>query len=427
MRPLSFILALASSAVVLAVAGAAGAGPGDNAVVHWNNVATTTLLRANPPLPAPQTQTPSSAALYLAIVQAAVYNATMAIEGTHALYRSSLTAPSGASVDAAVAAAARDVLVTYRADQAGAVDGEYAAALAAIPDGQAKEDGIAAGRAAAAEMLARWDGDGPMDTSVPGPPDGDEPGEWKRTSGPNAVTPWTAQATPFLLESPDQFRPHGPTKLTSGTYADELEEVRLYGAAAGYPGLLRDDEQTEIARFWTENTVGQYNRALRGLAGERGLSTGEAARLFAMTALTGADAMITCWNTKYHYLGWRPVTAIREADTDGNEHTAVDPDWVPLSVTSNHPEHTSGHACLTGATGRALSKFLGTKKIDFTIDATIDGEQVDHHFATVKDLQSEVENARIYGGDHFRTGGAAGTEAGVASAAWSLKRFFRKT
>jgi hypothetical protein len=385
----------------------------DNAVVRWNGVATEAILTD------PATRSPSAAALYVAIVQAAIYNATMAIEKTHLPYRSSLSAPSGASVDAAVAAAAHGVLLAYFPAQQSMLDASYLAALAEIPDGAAKDDGVSVGAAAAAEMLALRSGDGRF-APVPAPPDGDEPGEWRRTASGTAVTPWAAHVVPFVVHTPDQFRPTGPNALTSEDYAEQWDEVRRYGARTG---SARSEAQTEIARFWTENTVAQFNRAFRGLATERGLGVAETSRLFAMTALTGADAMITCWNTKYHYTFWRPITAIRLADTDGNPATTADAAWEPLSTTANHPEYTSGHACLTGAVSRALATFLGTEDIDLTMDAAVPGT-IQHHYATVADLRVEVENARIYGGDHFRVGGTDGTRAGDHVASWALKRNF---
>lgn len=415
-----FIAGLVLTSTLMAGAAIVTPAPGfasqDNAVVRWNSVASDTVLAD------PATRTPPAAAVYIAMVQAAVYNATMAIEKTHTLYRSTLTAPSDASVDAAVAAAAHDVLVASFPAQQAALDAAYGTALAEIPDGQAKSAGVSVGQAAAAQMLALRADDGRF-APVPAPPDGDEPGEWRRTSAGPAVTPWMSEVTPFVVNSPGQFRPDGPNPLTGDDYADQLNEVRLYGARTG---SARSAAQTEIARFWTDNTVGQFNRAFRGLATDRGLDEGETALLFAMTALTGADGMITCWNTKYHYLSWRPVTAIRLADTDGNPATTADPAWEPFSVTSNHPEYTSGHACLTGAVSKALAQFLGTDDIALTMDAAVAGT-VEHHFATVADLRVEVENARIYGGDHFRVGGADGTRAGDHVAKWALKRYFLPT
>jgi hypothetical protein len=415
--------ALATAISIVAVAAPNQAAASDNAVVHWNEVTAKTVLADS------KTATPSASSLYVAIAQAAVYNATMAIERTYQPYRSSLSAPAGASEDAAIAAAAHDVLSAYFGDGAAAdhggtsqqasIDAAYQASLAEIPDGQPKSDGVSVGQAAAAEMIALRIGDGRF-AVVAEPPDGDAPGEWRRTAGPASVTPWTAQVRPFVVTSPDQFRTAGPNPLGSKDYAAQLNETRRYGAKTG---SARSPEQTEIARFWTENTLGQYNRALRGLANGRGLSTGESARLFAMTALTGADGMITCWNNKFHYLAWRPITAIREADTDGNPATTADPTWEPLSTTANHPEYTSGHACLTGAITRALQAFLGTEAIDLTMDSTATGTMV-HHFATVDALRSEVTNARIYGGDHFRLGGTDGTHAGDHVAKWAVKRYF---
>ena len=416
MRRIWFMLSGVLAAAVLAAAGSATAShSAGNAVVYWNGVVTKTVLAD------PATATPSASALYIAIAQGAIYDAAMAIEQTHQPYLAAPAAPQGASLEAAVARAARDVLVRYFPAQQSMVEAAYAAALADVPDGAAEEGGVSVGRQAAAAMIAAREGDGRF-ASVAPPPEGDEPGEWRRTSPAPAVTPWTAQVRPFLVRSPDQFRAKGPHRLTSKQYAAEFNETRLYGAKEG---SLRSEAQTEIARFWTENTVGQYNRALRRLASERGLDAADSARLLAMTSLTAADAIITCWNTKFHYLAWRPLSAIREADTDDNPATVAEPAWTPLSPTANHPEYVSGHACLTGAITRSLQEFLGTESIGLTIDSTVTGTAV-HHFATVDELRVEVENARIYGGDHFRSGGADGTRLGDKLANWALNRYFRK-
>ena len=247
--------------------------------------------------------------------------------------------------------------------------------------------------------------------------DGTEPGEYRRTALGSFVTPEVGQVTPFLAESPSQFRAPGPAALTSPQYAREFERTRLYGGKDS----LRTTEQTEVAMFWVENTVGQYNRALRAMSTTRGLSVKDTALLFAVTDIPAADAMITCWNTKYHHMAWRPMTAIREAANDGNDATTAEPNWEPLSVTGLHPEYTSGHACLTGAISRGLQEFLGTKKIDFKMNATINGALVTHHFDTVDALRSEVEDARVYGGDHFTSGGTDGTNLGDDLAKWALK------
>ncbi|HEX9824948.1 MAG TPA: vanadium-dependent haloperoxidase [Actinomycetota bacterium] len=402
------------------------AAPGDNPVVHWNEIALDTIMADG------SRSTPSAASLYVAITQAAVYDAVMAIEGTNEPYAFTGYAAPGASVDAAVAAAAHDVLSHYFPTQkASRLDPAYDAALADVPDGASETDGVSVGQRSALEIIARRAHDG-RDALAPAPDafDGTGPGEWRRTNPSGApVTPYVANVTPFLAESPDQFRPKGPHKLTSKRYAEEFERTRIYGGKAdtALTDVQRDPAQDEVATFWTENTVRQYNRALRGLANERGLSTADSALLFAMTTIPAADAMITCWNTKYHYLAWRPITAIRLADTDGNPLTTADPAWEPLSLTANHPEYVSGHACLTGAISRGLEEFLGTKQIDLSITFVSSGVTVyTHDFARVDDLRSEVEDARVYGGDHWTTGGTDGTGLGDDLAKWALKRYFEE-
>jgi hypothetical protein len=418
--------ALAVALLLLAASMApAAAADSDNAVVRWNDVALSTVIADS------AKSTPSAAVFYVADVQAAVYDATMAIEGGYQPYASSPAASPAASVEAAVATAAYDVLVQYFPAQKASLDAAYAEALQGIPEGP-KEKGISVGRQAAAAIIALRAGDGRFAT-VACPPDGTQPGVWRRTNlSASCVTPWTAQVRPYVAQSPSQFRPAGPAALASAEYAQQFNETRELGAKASTnkTQLKRTAEQTEVAQFWTENTVRQYHRAFRALAAQRGLTLAQSARLFAMTALTGADAMITCWNTKYHYLFWRPVTAIHEAGSDGNPKTKEDAAWEPLSPTANHPEYTSGHACLTGAVSESLADFLGTQAIGLTMDArTASGSRIpgttDHQFATVAALRTEVENARIYGGDHFRRGGADGTVAGAQLAAWALDRFFQ--
>jgi hypothetical protein len=403
------------AAIALATATPAHAEPGDNAAVHWNEVAFDTVFSDS------ARRTPSAAILYMGLAQAAVYDAAMAVERTHAPYAYDVPAPAGTSVEAAVATAAHDVLLRYFPARQATLDAELALSLGAIEDGTAEDDGVAAGRAAAQALITRRAGDG-RDADVPAPPDGTLPGAWRRTSAGSVVTPYVGQVKPFLADSPEQFRPaEGPRPLTSTTYAREFDRTRLYGAKTG---SLRSPEQTEIAVFWTENTVGQYQRALRSLARRRGLGSGATARLLAMTTLPAADAMITCWNTKFHYLGWRPVTAIREAATDGNPRTIADPAWEPMSVTGLHPEYPSGHGCLTGAITRGLRAFLGTKDIAFAMDSTATGTT--HLFADVGALRQEVQDARVYGGDHWTTGGTAGTALGDALAEWALERHFAR-
>jgi hypothetical protein len=415
MRRTTCIVAVALIIATLGPAGSAKAShTSKNAVAFWNETAVSTVLGE------PATNQSSAAVLHVAIVQAAVYDAVMSIERTHEPYASSPQAAPGASLDAAVAAAAHDVLDEYYPDKQ-TVEDAYTQSLADVPDGPAEDDGVKVGQQAAAALIALRQNDGRF-ASVPPPYEGTGPGEWHRTSPSAPITPWTGQVRPFLVRSPEQFRPEGPNELSSAEYADQFNETRLYGVQTG---SLRNSDQDEIAQFWTENTVGQYNRALRDLAAERALTTPDTARMLAMTELTAADAMITCWNTKYHYLAWRPITAINEADTDGNPGTTKPPTtWVPRSPTANHPEYVSGHACLTGAITRSLQEFLGTQAINLVMNSTAKDTKDHHTFRTTGDLRAEVENARIFGGDHFRKGGTDGTKIGDHVAKWALKRFF---
>lgn len=389
------------------------AAPGYNSVAQWNEIALKTILADS------ARRTPSAAILYTAITQLAVYDAVMAIEPTNDPYAFNGVAPEGASIDAAVATAARDVLVNYFPAQATTIDSAYVDALSAIPDGASETDGVNVGRGAAQAIMALRAGDG-RDAQIAAPADGTLPGQWRRTSTGSVVTPYVAQVRPFLVESVERFRPKGPNPLSSRRYAVEFERTRLYGAKNG---SLRSPEQTEIALFWTENTVGQFNRALRTMATSRGLSVADTALLLVMTNGPAADAMIACWETKFHYLAWRPLTAIHEAATDGNDFTIADPTWEPLSVTALHPEYVSGHGCLAGAITRGLREFLGTKDINLTMDSAATGTT--HTFPTVEDLTKEVADARVYGGDHWETGGTDAANLGDDLAKAALHDYFR--
>ena len=310
-----FGLAVALIAGMLGTAlkpAAAAAPTRPDPVVHWNAIALNTSITVGKQN-IPQSQ------VYLARVQAAVYNAVVAIEGQYQPYKSSLAPRPGASVDAAVAAAAHAVLVNDFPSQQAALDQDYAAALQDIPDGEAKSAGIQVGEAAAGELLDLREGDGlEADTgfALPQP----APGVWHLPPGAAPLTPWVAQLRPYLMESPSQFRPGPPPELDSHAWAEEYEEVRLMGRK---DSAYRTAEQTDIALFWTMNDILMYNTAFQKIAldPERGLDAVEAARLFAIGNLVGADSLIACFDAKYHYLFWRPAFSIPGGETDGNPGT----------------------------------------------------------------------------------------------------------
>ena len=204
---------------------------------------------------------------------------------------------------------------------------------------------------------------------------------------------------PFALESADQFRPDGPPSLGSRRWAREYNEVKEIGSRTS---TTRKDWQTKAALFWGEAPVQQAHLALRGVITQHELDVVQAARMVAMVSVAYADGTIACYDAKYAYEFWRPITAIRAGDTDGNDATTVDPTWVHLlPATPNHPDYPSAHSCITPAGGRALAEFLGTRRIDLTVPSLTGlGSR---HFATVRDLTREVGEARIWGGIHFRT------------------------
>ena len=305
--------------------------PNSGVVRDWNLHAVNALINA-PTAPIPGAgQTPPVSALHLAMVQGAVYDAVNSIDGGHQPYLAGLPAASpSASKDAAVATAAHHVLVGLGIAPVPALpqvvidrlDALYAEALAGIPDDAAKTDGIAAGAAAAAAMLAARTGDGryvPFSFT-----EGD--GGGRMASGPtwmvNDPFAWVANVKPFVLRSASQFRSKGPLDIRSRAYAKEYNEVKDLGA----DGQSRKDKQTAVARFYIVHPIELFNRTFRVIAEDRGLSLVEEARLFAMLNIARADTLINCWSDKELFGFWRPITAIHEGDNDGNRRTDGDTD-----------------------------------------------------------------------------------------------------
>ena len=410
----SLILVLAAAMMnPAAPARAAGAGP--EAVIDWNQASVTAILA----LPG---QSPPASFVYAAYVQAAVYNALVAIEGGYEPYRSAPPASPGASVDAAVATAAYNVLDYYLplppVPQA-ALDAKYATALAAIPDGPAKTAGIQTGATAAAQIIALRSGDGlnaDIGFTMPSP----APGVWQLPTGVNPLVPWMSRLQPFMLKSPQQFRSGPPPDLGSADWAAQFNETRLYGHR---DSQVRTAEQTTVARFWSSVPLTQYNVAYQQIAAMKPLSALETARLMAMGNMVGADALIGCFDAKYHYLFWRPAFAIPQGENDGNPNTAGDPGFVPLLGTPAHPEYPSAHGCVTSAQAEVFAKFLGTQHIGVTIPSTVAGINP-RYYARANDLTEEIINARVWAGIHYRGSDKAGVDLGRKVAHWTLKRYF---
>jgi hypothetical protein len=392
-------------------------------VIDWNDNAQQAIIgTAN--------QGPTVAYLHLAMVQGAVYDAVNAIEGGYEPYlRPQPPAHPDDSAPAAVATAAHDVLVALFPAQQAALDAKLGASLYAIPDGSAKAGGIEVGGAAAAAMLAARAGDGRFPSIPFTVTQGREPGEWRSTST-NPVTgapvvepaPWVGEVRPFLIPSAAALRTDGPNALTSAAYAADFNEVKRLGSLNS---TVRTPDQTDAALFWQANGAGLFNAIFRQLADTQHLDIAEAARMFAMTDMAGADGAIGCWKDKYYWKFWRPITAIRQADNDGNPATQADQTWTPLFTTPPFPEHPSGHTCISGAVVETLQDFFGTDKIAF---GTFSGfSNSSRSFERFSDAIKEIIDARVWAGIHFRTADVQGAVLGKKVARYLREHYFQPT
>jgi hypothetical protein len=355
---------------------------------------------------------PGEAAVFMGIVHVAIYDATVAIEGGYEPYAIALSAPD-ASPEAAIATAAHDTLVGLPAlglssTQQAILDGDYVAYMSAIADGPAKDSGIEVGRKVAAGVLALRANDGlerdPSLADLNPPPPG--PGVWQPAAG--AVLGLRLPGVrPLALQSASQFRPDGPNPLSSQEYAQDFNQVKDVGRI---DSATRTAEQTIEARFWTDHDLRQWNDGMLHLAADRGLALVQTARMLAMAHVAGGDAMIACFDAKYHYWFWRPYQAIPLADTDANPDTVADPSWRPLGVTPNFPEYPSAHACHSTAVVEALDAFSGTDKVPFTLDSRV--TQTTREYERLRDIVKDVDWARVLVGFHFRDSDRQGTALG---------------
>lgn len=406
------IVRLAGAVAALVVLGSPAVARAD-AVTDWNGYATTAIVTT-------ARQAPQVSPLSYAMVQGAVYDAVNAIDRSHRPYLVLPAANPWDSKDAAAATAAFLVLVALFPDQQPALQQLYDASLAAVPDGPAKAGGIAAGEAAAAAMLAARANDGrggPFDVVI-----GSLPGEWRPTPPAFVVDPtaWLANVLPFLVPSVDMLRSDGPNPLTSAAYAEDFNEVKEVGSLTS---TTRTPDQTDAALFWQTNGPGLWNGVMNTLAVDRGLSSAESARLFATANMAMADGVIGCWNDKYHWRFWRPVTAIHEAAGDGNPATEPDPGWLPLFATPPFPDHPSAHACLSSALVHTLQDFFGTDKIAFS--AYSSNSRTTRSFDRLSDAIKEVNHARVWAGIHFRTADMQGAVLGKKVAQYMRAHYFQ--
>ena len=416
-------VALVLLAVALAVLGGASAtsakpqaaGEPDTYVASWDAVAAQAYTAAG--------LTAAEGHVIFAYLGIAVYDTVMAVEGGYEPFTVDVDAPDDASAEAAVAAAARGILLHYLPAQAGIVEAAYLASLATIPDGQAETNGVAVGSAVADLVIAQRSGDGfraPVTYTPPSPP---IPGVWLPTAPTPPIGTYLGGMTPFALDSADQFRPGGPPALDTKKWARDYNEVKEVGSSTS---TSRTPEQTVAARFWAEAPVQQAHGSFRKFVSDHGLDVVDASRFMAMVSVTYADGIIACFDAKYHFKLWRPITAIRAGHTDGNEETVGDPTWSTLLPgTPNHPEYPSAHSCLTPASGLVIARFLGTSEIDFTIPSLTG--LGDRHYERASDLAYDVGNARIWGGIHFRTAVEDGITIAKKTADHVLAHHFQKS
>jgi len=424
-------LVLGAAVAVLLVSAAAPAvqaspspaiSPG--AVLTWNQYSVNAVRSSSP------TKFQVEGLIYMSYVQAAVYDAVTKLEGGYVPYHDfTYTVVPGSSVQAAVAAAAQTTLDNYLPDQAATVDGEYNAYIASLGGLGAPgvSDGVALGQAAGNDIIALRTGDG-RNAATPtygtiGPI---IPGQWQlQTPAQTAQTPWVASMRPFVLQQASQFRVGPPPALTSQQYAKDFNEIKAYGALNS---TVRTQAETNTAYFWNANAVNQYNGTMQNAVTENGMGLVDAAHLFAMGELTTADAGIACFDSKYFYLAWRPITAIRNANLDGNPDTTADPGWTPLLATPTHPEYPSAHGCLTSALTDALAAALGSNHLNITVPGATNGGTTlttSRVFNNAQNIQNEVVDARVWIGYHFRNSVVQGENLGNDVAKYDLNQAFQ--
>ena len=406
-----------------------------NSAVHWNEIALEAIKDTS--------TAPMYATRLLVMESVAVYDVINAIE-RDPLFMADLDRPvrGRISTEAALAQAGYEVLMGIYASDSGPYAGsaalrenlqaELTASLAEIPDGGAEQRGIRLGHDIARSILAQRAGDGWDAVIDPQTEIGTDPGEWRPTPTgfANPLAPHWGDVTPWAVESAQQFMPEAPPTLTSNEYAAAYNETKQLGAANSEQLGLRTADQTQIALFWADGAgtytpPGHWNNIAGEVAQAEGRTTAEIAGLFAELNVALADAAITCWEAKYTYDLWRPVTAINLGDLDGNPLTVADPSWRPLIVTPPFPEYTSGHSTFSGAAAAILTAEFGDNYAFTTgtssTDPAIAG--VTRSFSSFTEAAEEAGRSRIYGGIHFDFANQNGLESGRQIAEWVRVQF----
>jgi hypothetical protein len=408
------VILLASSLATKATAG--------DVIADCNAIAEKEIKAANHPLPVTSVE--------FAMVHLAIYDAVESIDQRYEPYHALVPNATG-SMSAAAAKAGHDVLIGLFPAQVASIDADYADPLTTcrIHPGDL---GTTVGGQAAADILLLRGNDGRFPLNPP-PFVGDNAiGQWRPTPsllpGPPpslapGLVPWMAKVTPFTMKTNSQFRADPPPDLASDTWAADFNEVKAVGSLTR---TTRTPEQTDIGYFWADSGPLLWQNALRYISRTYVSDLGESARMFVLADVALADAQIACWESKYFYNFWRPITAIQLGDQDGNPATDGDPNWQPLINTPNFPEYPSGHASISGAASHVLRLFFGRDELNFQITTTNPNAlQKTRYFTRFSNAEDEVVNARVYVGIHFRNSDRSARAQGLRVANWVFKNYFR--
>lgn len=382
-------------------------GLSDDIVLQWNEIAYNRMPGGSP----------FPTLRYMATIQLAVFEAVNSITDKYQPYLGTISAPAGASPDAAAITAAHDTLTAFFG-QSASLDALRDASLAEIPDGESKTDGISVGQAAAAEMIANRTGDGSTPPMFYTPPNSD-PYQWQVTPGPCAATNagvffhWR-NVRPFAIVSSSQFRAEPPPELGSGVYAGAFNEVQRVGASNASPAD-RPADREDVARLYAVTGIGTINSLLQQIASTRDDEITDTARTLALLNMAVADASISVFDSKYFYTAWRPVTAIPRADEDGNKWTEPS-SFTPLIGTPCFPSYPSAHGANTNSAltvlERAYGRFGHTVTVSHPAGLRPDGTPIVLTYTDLDDIISDVSDARVYGGIHYRFDQVAGERMG---------------
>jgi hypothetical protein len=385
-------------------------------ITDWDDKAVVAVT----PMAAPGATMPYMAQRMMAMVHAAMFDAVNSIERRYQPYLVQLPAEAATSKEAAAATAAATVLATIDAKTASEIKGALASYLASIPDGAAKTDGVRLGEAIAAKVIEARTNDGSN------APDAYRPRTSAGVYVPTAITVnsmWP-DMKPFAITSGSQFRPKPPVALDSAEWATDYNEIKDYGAQRS---TRRSEQQTETARFWLIAGPAAYHPFTRQLVTIKQMDVVDSARFMAYVALGLNDAYIAVLDAKYHYNFWRPITAIRNGDIDGNPATELDATWQPIANTPMHPEYPCAHCILSGTIAGIVKASLGSELIPEIEMTSPTAPGVKHRFTDMMAFTAEVANARIWSGFHYRSSTRVGTEMGRQIGDYVVKNVMKPT